>query len=318
MASQVWIKSASLQVSSGAVSFICSSTLAYMIKFKRNGLQTPYRRLIFAISISDMMQSISLAVGPFLNNKLESQAFWAIGNQHTCSMDGLVFALGNTATPMYSCFLTIYYYCKLYKKMYNQRFARNVELWINVSILTFLLVTNIYALGTNSFNSSTEGQFCLYAVTPAGCRQQPDLFGECENSPDPDSIAILNILTSVFIPVACLIVSVMILSFLLWKILLNEKIFRVVKSDQEKNLPQESISAQDVESEECASSPRSKSTKSHTHKSRISERLSNVKHRSLVRFAENSSLRTRSGSNIDDSTGTTSKAYRPPARWAAR
>ncbi|GFH46311.1 hypothetical protein CTEN210_02785 [Chaetoceros tenuissimus] len=314
VASQVWIKSVALQVSSGAVSFICSSTLAYMIKFKRNGLQTPYRRLIFAISVADMMQSISLALGPYLNNSMEAQAFWAIGNKHTCRLDGLLLALGSTASPMYSSFLTIYYYCKLYKKMHNQSFAQKVEIWINVFILIFLVTTNTYALGTNSFNTSRGGQFCVYAVTPSGCRQQPDLYGECKSSPDPNAIAILNLLTSVFIPVACLMVSVVLLSFLLWKIVLNEKIFTTrstsarneiandvqneEQSEQEKDLPKESITT-NIKSEETAS-PRGEST---------AKRLSNVKIRGIARFIKNQRLRIR-GSIIDNSNETAPNAYR--------
>ncbi|GFH52561.1 hypothetical protein CTEN210_09037 [Chaetoceros tenuissimus] len=322
MASQVWIKSAALQVSSGAVSFICSSTLAYyMIKFKRNGLQTPYRRLIFAISVADMMQSISIVLGPFFNDSTVPQAFWAIGNASTCRLDGLLFALGNTASPMYSCFLTVYYYCKLYKKMPNERFAQQVEKWINLFILLFLMVTNIYALGTNSFNSSSVGQFCLYAVTPAGCRQQPDLYGECESSPDPDAIAILSILTSVFIPIACLMISVVLLSILLWKIVLNEKIFSLrstsarneIANDaqnedqtvQQNSVPNESITAE-IESGETTSS----SNGFRRGKSRIANRLLNLQNQGIVRIlVKNLRLRTR-GSNLDESTGTASRAYR--------
>jgi hypothetical protein len=201
--------------------------------------------------------------------------------------------------------------------MSNQRFTKKVEIWINVSILIFLMTINIYALGTKSFNSSRGGQFCLYAVTPAGCQQSPDLVGECKSSPDPDAIAILKILTSVFIPVACLLISVVLLSFLLYKIVLNEKIFSVnstrstrnenvnnvqneEQSEQEKNLPKESITAES-DSSRCNSS---------SGKSKIAERISNMKHHQLVRFI-NQHLRLRtSRSNIDDSTETNSRAYR--------
>lgn len=318
MPPKLWIKTGILQVSSGAVSFICSSSLAYMIKTNNKGLKNPYRRLIFAISVSDMMQSLRIALGPFLNDSAVPHAFWAIGNKHTCRLDGLLFALGSTGAPMYSCALCIYYYCKLYKKMPNQRFAQKVEIWINQFVLIFLTTTNIYALGTKSFNSSQEGQFCLYAVTPSGCRQRPDLYGECESTPDPNSIAILSLLTSVFIPVACLVISVVLLSFLLWKTLLNERIFGLSSTsscnenvnnmqneeEEKKSTAKEIITADVVDSEEIASPLAGNSRKN-------AERQSTVKqYRGVKRFVKKRRLRT-SGSNIeDDSTGTASRAYR--------
>ena len=65
------------------------------------------------------MQSLSIVLGPFINDAAVPMAHWAIGNKLSCQVDGLLFALGTTATPLYSTSLSIYYYCKLYKKMAN-------------------------------------------------------------------------------------------------------------------------------------------------------------------------------------------------------
>lgn len=168
LTSRIWETSAALQVSSGAISFLCSSSLAYMIKAKKKGLCTPYRRLIFAISVSDMMQSLSIVLGPFLNDSSVPQALWAVGDKHSCRFTGLLFCLGGTVAPLYSCCLSIYYYCKLYKKMANDAFAFRVERWMHIIIIAPLITMNIVALAKNLFNSGVNGSQCVYAVVPAG------------------------------------------------------------------------------------------------------------------------------------------------------
>ena len=197
-----------------------------MIKSKKDGLQTPYRRLIFSISTSDILQSLSAFLGPFLNvSNTVPWAYLAVGNKHTCRLDGFLFAIGSGAAPMYSCCLSIYYYCKLYKKMSNEAFAYKIERWLHIIIISFLLISNIFALVANTFNGSVTGAYCTYAVLPTGCRQRPDIFGECNASPDPNTVTILTLLNSVIVPAISMIVAVLLLSVLLWKIVAQEKIF---------------------------------------------------------------------------------------------
>ena len=165
---KLWHTSAALQVSSGAVSFICSSCLAYMIKANNKGLKNPYRRLIFAISVADMMQSLSIVLGPFINDAAVPQALWAIGNKHSCRFNGFLFWLGGIAAPLYSSSLSIYYYCKLYRKMSNDAFAFRIERWMHIIIIAPLIAMNFIALAKNIFNSSANGSQCVYAVVPTG------------------------------------------------------------------------------------------------------------------------------------------------------
>ncbi|GFH52696.1 hypothetical protein CTEN210_09172 [Chaetoceros tenuissimus] len=222
---KLWHTSAALQVSSGAVSFICSSSLAYMIKAnKEKGLKNPYRRLIFAISVADMMQSLSIVLGPFINDAAVSQARWAIGNEHSCRLNGLLLALGSTAVPLYSCSLSIYYYCKLYKKMTNERFWSNIERWMHIIIITSIAVMNIIALSLNLFNSGVNGSLCFYAAAPTGCAQNPEIYGECNSSPHLGTVRIFTLISALTY-VLCMALVVLFLSFLLWKIVATEKIF---------------------------------------------------------------------------------------------
>ena len=62
-------------------------------------------------------------------------------------------------------------------------------------------------------------------MLPTGCRQRPDIVGECNASPDADTVVILSLLNSMIIPAASLIVAVAILSILMWRIVAKERIF---------------------------------------------------------------------------------------------
>jgi hypothetical protein len=76
----------------------------------------------------------------------------------------------------------------------------------------------------------------VYSVLPTGCLRRPDLFGECNASPDPDTIKILALVTMVFLQFACLFIALVLLALLLWKIVAIERIFssKVSESQQER------------------------------------------------------------------------------------
>ncbi|GFH52378.1 hypothetical protein CTEN210_08854 [Chaetoceros tenuissimus] len=306
-APKIWQTSAALQISSGSVSFLSSSTLAYMIKTKKNGLHTPYRRLIFAVSAADILQSICFTLGPFLNVSTVPQAFWAVGNTSTCRLDGFLLGLGSTAAPLYTCSLCIYYYCKLQKKMTNEKIAYKVERWLHFVILTFVVATNTYALASNMFNSSTTGTFCKYAVTPSGCRQRPDIFGECNASPDPKSVTIFNVMNLVVLPIVSLFGTLVLFAILIYQIVVKEKIFSSKPPKQCENKITASSPEPQVQSEERTV----KQEEEFSSESRISS-PNQAKNTSHTTKQSSSFLRNRQASRNDnaDDTNTIANAYR--------
>ena len=55
-----------LQTSAASISFLSSSLMAMSIAwFGNTGLSSPYRRIIFGLSISDIFQSFAFLSGPF-------------------------------------------------------------------------------------------------------------------------------------------------------------------------------------------------------------------------------------------------------------
>ncbi len=165
------------QVSTACLSLVCSTSMATMIAKK--GLTVPYRRIIFGLSISDIVQSLGFFGGPFaiphdINNS------WGIGNVRTCQADGFLVVVGMAAVPMYTCFLCFYYLCKLKFRMSNDAFASRMEWKIHYFIIIYNMVMSSAALMANTLHPTIFKTVCTLAVTPLGCRVFPQIVGQCD------------------------------------------------------------------------------------------------------------------------------------------
>ncbi len=181
---KLWMASIISQVSTGSVSFLASTSIAVMIARKTpsggGGLSTPYRRLIFGISVADMFQSFAVMTGPWATPGDDSHAYWGIGNDFTCKANGVFLTFGMSPVPMYLCCLCIYYLCKLKLNMTDQAFTQRYEKKMHAFILSFNITMVIVALSMNTIHTTVPGTFCHFAAVPTGCRQSPEKYGECD------------------------------------------------------------------------------------------------------------------------------------------
>jgi hypothetical protein len=95
------------QIFSASISFISSLTIATAIVRSDGGLTSPFRRLIFGLSLSDVLLSFGLIVGPFASPASDISPF-GLGNQGTCSAQGFILHLSGYTVPMYTCALSYY------------------------------------------------------------------------------------------------------------------------------------------------------------------------------------------------------------------
>ncbi|GFH52584.1 hypothetical protein CTEN210_09060 [Chaetoceros tenuissimus] len=163
-----------------------------------------------------MFQSLSLILGPFA----ATNSPWTLGNQELCNFQGLMFVAGTTGVPFYSAGLAVYYFCRLYKNMSEERIFHKVEKKMHIFIFYFVLLINVFALVKLAINSGTTATTCAYAATPTGCRLQDDV--ECDEN--MDTALVLRIIVLIIFPFASLVVIVTLLSLLLWKIAFRERI----------------------------------------------------------------------------------------------
>lgn len=132
-------------------------------RHEKKGKQTvasPYSRLIVSLSMADVMQSFSMLLGPFVPPKGTLQSPWAIGNTASCDAVGIIMYAGNLAYPLYIFAISVYFYCRLTKQMTEDEFRSKVERKLHLLFCTFVAITSLAALFTESINTIPSGSLC--------------------------------------------------------------------------------------------------------------------------------------------------------------
>ncbi len=219
---EFWLEMVIYQITSASISFAASALIVTFIAI--NGLNTPYRRIIFGLSISDMCLSFAILAGPFLTLSDLPEARWGIGNQYTCRLDGFLNLMGMTAVPMYTVFLCVYYVCKLKNRMDDAQFTQRVEIQVHVAIIVFNLGLYVAALGLNVMNPNAMGNICGPAFLPTGCIENPELFGECDES-HILTLKFFRVISSAIVPILSLVGIIVCMGLIFWHVLRRERIF---------------------------------------------------------------------------------------------
>ena len=156
---------------SGSISFIASFTLFVMILRSADKLKTPLRRLIFGLSVSDAIASLSTVFQPLML----PPGIMGYGNQGTCNAIAFPFHLGYAAAPFYTMSLCVYYIQVIRYKRSDRDFAKRIEPWLHGISIGYPLLGSIVNLAAGNFNSS--GIRCWILSQPLNCANNPDV--EC-------------------------------------------------------------------------------------------------------------------------------------------
>ncbi|GFH61600.1 hypothetical protein CTEN210_18076 [Chaetoceros tenuissimus] len=193
-----WQANATAQIVSASISFLASliivaSTSKIFFSLQRNSKHdeanevvnnkktSPYRRIIFLISASDILYSLAFITGPFMAKKTNPQALWAVSDSNiACAVNGFFFTVGATASLLYYASLCYFYYCKISKQMNDEEFKRRYEKKIHIMIGVICIASSCVSFALNTLHTYPTGTFCSNTTTPAGCNQQPEIYGECD------------------------------------------------------------------------------------------------------------------------------------------
>jgi len=227
MPGRLWISIASAQISAASISFMAS--LAVVASVGTSGLKIgPYKRIIFIISVADILQSFSLAVGPFAPPVSTPQAFWSIGNQATCAASGFLFNFGVTLFPLNIAFLCFYYLCKIKRRMTDDTFSAKFEWKVHAFTVMLALVGNLVGLCLGAINSGVNGTFCCFSALPTGCRQNSELYGEFF---EPRSTHAANLITLGCVTIVVFLIGIIsCMTSILWHVIIRDKIMRAGSS----------------------------------------------------------------------------------------
>ncbi len=225
--SRFWKEIVSYQITSGSISFVASSLIVIFIAL--NGLNKPYRRIIFGLSVSDMCQSFGIFAGPFLATSDAPQAHWGIGNDHTCRMDGFFYHLGMTAVPMYTVFLCVYYVCKLKNRMTDAQFTQRMETKVHAFIIIINLGLCLSALGMDIIDPTGLGNYCTATSLSAACKYEDSDSDSDSELPEEEcnrsAVNFFVIVTYGVVPALSLFAIILCLGLIFWNVLWRERMF---------------------------------------------------------------------------------------------
>jgi hypothetical protein len=142
----------------GSVSTIASTCLVLHILRSHRGLSTTYHRLVFGLSIADIMSSFTNALGSTMAPK-EMNYFipGAQGNMMTCTANGFLVAVGIIAANLYNCSICLYYLAIIRYNKKDEYIRNKLEPWFHgISIIIPLVVGFIFMAmkGYNAYGSA--------------------------------------------------------------------------------------------------------------------------------------------------------------------
>ena len=163
-----------IQLCSSSISLISSTTIVWMIwcSSSHTFRTSPHPRIIFGLSIGDILQSLGFLLGPFVSPRGSDLDPWSIGNVYTCNFDGFLFAYGTVLVPFYLLLLALYLYLAIVKRMNNQIIWIRVERPAHIIIHVLSWMQIAFVLSTNLVNPYGEGSVCYVTTYPHGCWQE--------------------------------------------------------------------------------------------------------------------------------------------------
>ncbi len=165
------ISAAVAPMATGSISFGASLTTIICIFRSDLKLSTTYRRLIFALSVFDLPQSLFQALS---SSPMPVGTMWAAaGNNVTCTLQGFFIILGTCGTIWYSLSLSIYFLLVVKFNLPDQKITKTYEPFLHAFPILYSTSISIYTYATHNINPS--GPICWIDSRPSGCEDDPDV-----------------------------------------------------------------------------------------------------------------------------------------------
>ena len=175
-----------VRIAMASLSCSCSTLIAAMIcRAGTAGLRTSYSRIIFGLSISDIILSASIIASTFAVPKSLSDSSWVVGTNGSCETVAFTIIAGNSAVLLYTVFLTFYFLQRVKFNMSPKLFSERYEHKIHALIWICAVGGAMFALFRKDYNpvSNMDGygdsSICMIADFPQNCVLDPETYGPC-------------------------------------------------------------------------------------------------------------------------------------------
>ena len=150
-------------VATGSVSFLASACLTFHILRSHDCLSTTYHRLVFGLSVADMVSSFAMALSSTMVPKeLNYYIPYAQGSTATCTTQGFLVATGFTVATSYNCCICFYYLSIIKYNKKDEYIQKKLEPWFHGVSILFPLAMGSVALGMKGYNTiHNAGPICF-------------------------------------------------------------------------------------------------------------------------------------------------------------
>ncbi|GFH55478.1 hypothetical protein CTEN210_11954 [Chaetoceros tenuissimus] len=152
-----------------SLSLAASSTIVYMIRHTSRGLKSSYSRIIFGLSVGDIIQSSAIIIAVFAAPKDTPGTPLAIGSTFSCDLAGYAIILGILLTIFYLNFLIYFFWRRVKFRVTPANFANGEELYIHLIIWMLALVYPAIVVSRQEINPTRYGSTCIITSKPFLC-----------------------------------------------------------------------------------------------------------------------------------------------------
>lgn len=182
---------------SGVLSLVGSLVIIYILMQSNRQLHTSYRRLVFGMSLFDVISSAFFSI-----------CFIPRRTVLACNIQGFLFHVGVTTTPMYNASLCIYYLASIYFEKNDQWIKKRLEPFLHGIPIIWNLLATVFLLRSGSINET--GVLCWIASKPIDCLEDPNI--ECERGLNSDKYRWIFVGYQTFLNFFIILISMIMLS----------------------------------------------------------------------------------------------------------
>ena len=166
---------------SAVISTICSILLMIIIHRSSIGLSTVSHRLVFAMSIVDILTSVAMGTTtlPMPKNMVYEFDSSSFGNEFTCNVQGLLVMFGTFAAIFLNTCLAIYYVLSITYKISDATIQKVIEpmFYILCILSTFPMAVSFWV--NKLFNPTPYEPWCGPVSYPWYCKAEYEDVSEC-------------------------------------------------------------------------------------------------------------------------------------------
>ncbi|CAJ1953928.1 unnamed protein product [Cylindrotheca closterium] len=147
---------------------VCIIRMNFQTQNNKSKKRTPYNRLLIAMSVCDIIYSITLAGSIFLMPQDTSHRILASGNDETCTLAGFLMQFSN-ATIIYNTMLSFYFLCIARFGISNEKISKCIEPFMHILSIGYPLITGLFGAFMGVYSEPELSNACWVNNYPEKC-----------------------------------------------------------------------------------------------------------------------------------------------------